>query len=381
MVGGDGARKVAVVAGALANQAGNGGEAWVRPTWTVGLGRLGFDAWLVEELRPGDEEPDLVAVAWFEEVTRAFGLGRRAVLGCGGRCIVGPPGVTLEQVLAGADLLVNVSGHLADPARRAPGAVRVHVDLDPGFTQCWALDGLIDLGGHDHYVTVGTNVGAADCGVPTGGRRWLPILPPVLLDAWEPSPLPAARPRFTTVGAWRPPHGPLEHDGRTWGVKAHEFRRFLGLPARTEALVELALSIHPADDADRIRLREAGFGLVSPAAVAGSPEDFAAYLRGSWGEWSVAQGAYVGLRTGWVSDRSAHYLAAGRPVVVQDTGAALPAGEGYLPFTDLDEAAARLDAVIADPARHGRAARALAEEHLDATRVLGNLCDRIGVTP
>lgn len=375
-------RNVAVVAGALANQAGNGGEAWVRPTWTVGLTRIGFDAWLVEELPPaGDGEPDPDAVAWFDAVTRRFGLQDRAALLCDGRSVLGPPAETVGDVLAAARLLLNVSGHLPDPARRAPDAVRVHVDLDPGFTQCWADDGLLDLDGHDAFVTVGTNVGAPDCGVPDAGRRWITTPPPVLLDEWDPTPPPAPPPRFRTVGSWRPPHGPLRHRGRTWGVKAHEFRRFVGLPARTGATIELALSIHPADDADRARMEAAGFELCSPAEAAGSPDDFAAFVRGSWGEWSVAQGVYVGLRTGWVSDRSAHFLAAGRPVVVQDTGAALPAGGGYLTFSDLDEAADRIAEVVRDPAGHGRAARALAEEHLEATAVLGRLCDRLGVGP
>lgn len=372
----------AVVAGALANKVGNGGEAWVRPTWTIGLGRLGFDAWLVEEIAPGsDGTAEAAAVDWFRSVTTRFGLAERAVLLCDGRSVAGPPADVVAEVLAAAGLLVNVSGHLARPERLAPSAVRLYLDLDPGFTQCWAADGLLDLSGHDRFATVGTAVGTAGSPVPDAGRRWLRVLPPVLLDHWAPTAPPGPPARFTTVGSWRPPHGTLEHEGRAYGIKAHEFRRFLELPADTEATLDLALSIHPADRADRDRLLDAGFLLSEPAAVAGTPDAFADFVRGSTGEWSVAQGVYVGLRTGWVSDRSAHYLAAGRPVVVQDTGAALPSGDGYLTFDEPADAAKALARVLDDPAGSAQAARAVAEEHLAAERVLGDLCERIGVAP
>jgi hypothetical protein len=373
----------AVVAGALANKVGNGGEAWVRPTWTAGLARLGFDAWLVEELAPGNGVgPDQAAIDWFRSVTAAFGLAERSALIQGDRTLVGPPLGDLAEILTDAALFVNISGHLRRSDLPTPSAARVFVDVDPGFTQVWAEQGRMDLGDHDHHVTVGTAIGTCRTPLPDNGLDWIAVLPPVLLDHWAPTPMPSAAPRFTTVGSWRPPHGAVEHDGVAYGIKAHEFRRHLELPARCPGVeLELALMIHDGDVADRARLADAGFSLAEPAAVAATPAAFADHVRRSWGEWSVAQGLYVDGRTGWISDRSAHYLASGRPVVVQDTGGSLPAGEGLLTFIDVAGAAAAISEVVAAPAAHGAAARALAEEHLDSDVVLGRLCEQIGVVP
>jgi hypothetical protein len=163
-------------------------------------------------------------------------------------------------------------------------------------------------------------------------------------------------------------------------VKAHEFRRFLDLPRLVDTVTfELALVIHDGDAGDRRRLLDAGFVLRDPAVVAGSPDAFASYVSGSSGEWSVAQDVYASGRTGWVSDRSAHYLAAGRPVVVQDTRSFLPTGEGLLVFDDARGAADAVRRVERDPQGHAAAARSLAERHLDSDLVLATLCERLGV--
>ncbi len=373
----------AVVAGALANKVGNGGEAWVRPTWTIGLTRLGFDAWLVEELAPSeDPAATTCAVDWFRSVTTVFGLSARCALISGDRTLVGPPLGELAAVLADASVLVNISGHLRRQDLPTPSAVRVFLDVDPGFTQIWADQGRIDLGGHDRHVTVGTGIGNGASRLPDNGLDWITVLPPVLLDLWGSEPMPSGPPRFTTVGSWRPPHGTVEHDGTAYGIKAHEFRRHLDLPAQCQGVdLELALAIHSGDVADRERLEAAGYSVVDPASVAADPAAFADHVRGSWGEWSVAQGVYVEGRTGWFSDRSAHYLAAGRPVVVQDTGSTLPSGDGHLVFSDVVGAAAAIREVVADPVAHGAAARELAEQHLGADMVIGSLCERIGVSP
>ncbi len=133
---------IAVVAGALANKVGNGGEAWVRPTWTLGLTRLGFDGWFVEQLAPGstDDARDR-AVRWFREVTDWFGIGGRSVLVQGTSTLVGPPFDSVRHLIEEAALLVDISGHLDHPGLATPRAVRVYLDVDPGFTQIWAEHG------------------------------------------------------------------------------------------------------------------------------------------------------------------------------------------------------------------------------------------------
>jgi hypothetical protein len=187
------------------------------------------------------------------------------------------------------------------------------------------------------------------------------------LAAWAPTP--AADPaRFTTVASWRGAYGPLTLDGTTYGVKAHEFRKVLDLPRRVpEARFELALDIHPADAKDRAALAAAGWTLRDPRDVAADPDAYLDYVRGSGAEFSPAQGVYVGTGSGWFSDRTACYLAAGRPVVIQDTG--LPpelVGDGLLTFQDVAGAEAAVRRVLGDYDRQAAAARAWAAAHLSA---------------
>lgn len=366
-----------VVAGALANKPGYGGEAWVRLSWIRGLMELGLDVVFVERLHPQRSDP--TSIDFFERVVQAYGLGGHAAL-------IAPSGGTLVGLERGAlldhasnsELLVNLSGHL--PAGPLFDAVRrrAYVDLDPGYTQIWHDQGAAHLriAEHDVHFTVGLNVGRSDCPVPTGGVQWIPVLPPVLLDAWPASPLPEAF-RFTTVASWRGAFGPVRIGDRTFGVKAHEFRKIRGLPGYVPVPLEVALDIHPADVRDRDRLLALGWRLVDPRVVAYTPEAFRDYVRGSGGELSAVQGVYADTRCGWFSDRSAHYLATGRPVVVQDTGLGrtLPVGEGLLTFRSVDEAMAAACRVARDPEPHAAAARALAEEHLDSEKVLTRFMD------
>jgi hypothetical protein len=370
-----------IVAGALANKPGNGGEAWVRLTWALGLRRLGHDVVFVEQVARAGE----TGRAWFDAVTTRFGLGRDACLVGGDGAVA--IGLSLEELLAHAErtaLLVNLSGHLTLPEVLERVALRLYVDLDPGYTQLWAAAGDpgARLGGHDAFATVGLNVGAAACPLPTAGVPWIPTLPPVLIDAWRAGPPPAGG-AFTTVGSWRNPLGTIDHGRRTYGSKAHGFRRIAELPRHVDARFELALDVHPADAADRRSLERHGWALADPRIVAGSPEAFGDYVRGSLAECSVAQPLYAGTRSGWFSDRTAHYLASGRPALVEDTGLAerLPLGEGLLTFRTVAEAAAGAAAIAAEPERHGRAARAFAERHLDSDVVLGTLLRAVGIGP
>jgi len=382
---------VAIVAGALANKPFSGGEAWVRLSWALGLRRLGFDAHFVEELPPegcvdeSGQGVDFAASAnrgYFEEVVQAFGLAGKASLLCGDEA-AGLGLRELRGLFAEADLLVNVSGHLTRDELLTAPRERIYVDLDPGFTQAWHADRRVPfaIGAHDHYVTVGLNVGTPACPIPDCGLRWIPTLPPVVLDEWPSQPPPGRPLRFTTVATWRSPYGPVVIDGETMGLKHHEFRRLIELPRRVAgASFEIALDIHPADSADLEALRESDWAIVESRPHAGSPFRFREYVQGSGAEFSVAQGAYVASRSGWFSDRTAAYLAAGRPALVQDTGIGdrLPVGQGLLAFDTLEEAAAGAEGIAADYEAHSAAARAFAEEHLDSDCVLGRLLTAIG---
>jgi hypothetical protein len=382
----------AIVSGALANKPTNGGEAWVRLSWALGLRRLGFDVCFVEQLASadcvdGDGEPAGFSAsanrAFFDRVVKDFGLDDQAGLLCDGGCEWS--GLSLGEVrdhAADADLLVNISGHLTIGEIVGGPRTRLYLDLDPGFTQAWHADAGLDfeIAEHDHYATVGLNVGAPGCVIPDCGIAWIPTLPPVLLDQWPTTPAPP--PRFTTVASWRSPYGQLELGGRTMGLKHHQFRRLIELPERVRgAEFELALEIHPGDDADREALENHGWAIAEPRAVAATPQGFRDYVSASMAEFSVAQGVYVESGSGWFSDRTAAYLASGRPVLVQDTaiGADLRPGEGMLTFSTLDEAVAGAERIAVDLPANAGAARHFAEQYLDSDLVIARLLAAIGL--
>lgn len=372
---------VAVVAGALANRIGKGGEAWVRLSWALGLARLGFEVHLLELIdpaaldgRPLEGSPEAAYVAG---VTSEVGLAGRATLLCG-REGTGLGHAGIRALLRETDLLVNVSGHapLAGPAGAA--RVKLYLDVDPGYTQIWAERGALALAGHDAHATVGLAVGTPGCAVPTAGLDWLRTFPPVVLDCWPSLPAPSGL-RFTTVASWRGGYGRLEHHGRLLGQKAHELRRFLDLPrAAGGHPFEIALAIDEGDRADREALLAAGWRLLDPR-VAATPAAYRSFVQGSGAELSVAQGAYVELATGWFSDRTAAYLASGRPALVQATGIPprhLPA-RGLVTFSTLAEAVAGVEAIASERDEHAVAAREFARRHLDSDVVIGRLLERL----
>ncbi|MQA73295.1 MAG: hypothetical protein GEU88_02900 [Solirubrobacterales bacterium] len=368
-----------VVGGTLANKPGSSGEAWVRMSWVRGLERLGLDVRFVERLAGPDADPE--AVAWFEAVTGRFGIGERATLLLGDEAIAGPAAEDLAA-LAPEATLVNVSGELGPSTLRERFRRRIFIDLDPGFTQFWHAQGLAGAGveGHDMHFTVGALIGTPACQIPTEGIDWHPVSPPVVLDDW-PAMDPAGLDRFTTISSWRGPFGPIEHGGRTYGLKHHEFRKMIELPQRSGERFEIALDIHPADGRDLEALGANGWRIVDPRSVVGDLDAFRAYVQGSGAEFSVAQGIYVDTRSGWFSDRTTRYLASGRPALVQDTGFGdtLPVGEGLVAFRTLEDAVAGAADIADRYAEHCRAARRIAEEHFDAGRVLARFCEQAGI--
>jgi hypothetical protein len=381
-----------VLAGALAQRPGIGGHAWVFRNWLAGLGGLGYDVVFVDRLEPHMVDDPAAPPeasrqwAWLEDVMNGAGMaGRFALLYDGGRRCLGLDRAAVVERCRRATVLFNVMGYLDDEGLLGVARRRVFVDIDPGFPQFWRTLGLHDaFAGHDAFVTVGANVGRPGCAVPDCGLEWIPTLPPVDLAQWPEGP-PLAGPaaaRLTSVATWRGPFGPVEHDGTTYGLRVHEFRRFADLPAAVpHAALEVALDADGADGPDVTRLEDAGWRIVDPRAVAGDPVSYRAYVAGSAGEFLVAKQMYVRTGGGWVSDRSACYLASGRPVVAQDTGLAghLPVGEGLLTFTDPDGAAAAVAEVTGNASRHGKAARHLAAEYFDAATVLRSLLDRLEV--
>ena len=371
---------VVAVAGALANKPGQSGEAWVKLSWVRGLERLGIEVWFVEQLAES-MSGDGRAAAWFSAVTERFGLAERAVLLEDGESVVGPSVEELSQVATEATL-VNISGHLTFAPVFERFRRRVLVDIDPGFTQFWHEAGLAgaNVEGHDVYFTIGELIGTDDCPIPTGGIDWRPVRQPVVLEDW---PLVATgeADRFTTVATWRGPFGPVEVGGRTYGLKVHEFRKFIELPRRSPQQFEIALDIHPGDDRDLAALRDHGWRVVDPQEVAGDPDALRSYVQGSGAEFSAAQGMYVDTGCGWFSDRTVRYLASGKPAVVQETGFSrlLPVGTGLIGFRTLGEVVEAVGDIAERYDEHVAAARRIAEEYFDAERVLPRFCEVAGI--
>lgn len=380
-----------VVSGALANKPGNSGEAWVRMSWARGFTRLGFDVWFVEQIARGVlDDPETNGrssrssrhVEFFRSVTRRFGIEQQsALLDEKGQAILGPDPSTLEEVADEAALLVNISGNLSSRPLFDRFRKKVYVDLDPGFTQFWQRstpDGA-RLGGHDYHFTVGLNLGKPGCQVPINGIRWRALPPLVVLNDW--SVRNGDRNRLTTIGAWRGSFGRIQHEGRTYGLKAHEFRKFIDLPSRVPQTLEIALNIHAADKDDLNDLQKNGWRIKDPQEVVPAPDAYRTYIRESGGEFSVAQGIYVDTWCGWFSDRTVQYLASGKPALIQDTGFSevIPAGEGLIPFRTISQAVAGANLIFEDYEHHCRAARLLAEEFFHSDRVLGALLEAVDV--
>ncbi len=368
-----------VVAGALANRPDNGGGASVRMTWAAGLERLGYQAWFVEEIQRDRLEECPGAARFFLDVTRRYGLAdRSALIDERGVPLAGTDRRTLDEAVAAAELLVNLGGHLQSPSLLRRFRRRAYVDLDPGYTQFWLEAGLIGSGldEHDSFFTVGLNLGLPDCGIPTCGLDWQPLPPPVVLSEWQ-APSNGKR-AFTTIASWRGTFGRIERGGHAFGARVHEFRKFIDLPERCPAVFELALAIDPADGRDLAALRQHGWKLVDPTVLAPDPQRYRRYIQSSGAEFSIAQGIYVETCSGWLSDRTARYLAAGKPAVIQDTGLArhLPLGDGLLVFEDPDGANRAVRSVLDNYAAHSAAARRLATDHFDSDRVLGVFLDR-----
>jgi len=368
-----------VVAGGLAQKIEYAGHAWFFLQYLLGFQRLGFDVLFLDRLPPEiDGGPRAHRLG---QVLEEFGLGRSFALldGPGGETVAGLPRAEVLERVRRSRILMNVMGYLDDEELLEAAPLRVFLDIDPGFPQMWSELGLADVfSGHDAYVTIAENIGKPTCSIPTCGQDWRTTRQPVVLEQW---PVQAELgERLTTVGSWRGPYDRVEYGGRTFGLRAHEFRQFADVPRLSGRAFEAALDIDTADEADLELLSEGGWALADPAEVAADPDAYRRYIQRSRGEVSIPKQMYVETSSGWFSDRSCCYLASGRPVLARDTGLGelYPCGEGLLTFTTADEALEAAEQVFREPGRHAAAARSLAEESFDSDAVLTRLLEVVG---
>jgi hypothetical protein len=365
------------------------GVAWQVLSYLEGFRRLGHEVFYLEDTErwPYDPVNETVcddaapAIAYVAALMARDGF-EWAYRDVASGQLHGADETELDRRLAAADVLVNLSGvtvlreqHLRVPAR-------VYLETDPVTPQIEVAQGrrfTIDfLSAHTHHFTYGENFGAPDCGVPIERFDYRPTRPPVILDWWANGAPPERGASFTTIANWHQTSKDIEWRGRklSWS-KDVEFMRLLPLAGRVHTSIELALA---ADDGGALsRLSEAGWRITPAAPLSKDIDAYRRYIRRSAGEFSVAKEQNVVLRSGWFSDRTASYLAAARPAIVQDTGfgCSLPTGLGLLPFSTLDEAVAAFEDVESDYARHAEAAQQIASEHLRAESVLASLLERI----
>jgi len=287
-----------------------------------------------------------------------------------------------REWLRHGDLLVNVSsaGWLRDYDLRV--GHRMFIDGDPMFCQIGLLDGSNPLYAgrlrdHDSHFTFGLSVGQPDCPVPVDGITWRPTVQPVAIDQWPVTPVSKDAP-WTTVMNWAS-YKPKVWEGRTYGQKNLEFNRFRELPSKTNVPLRLAMGLGVNGQRPAQELRQLGWDLVEPQEVVPDHRAYRSFLTNSRGEWSVAKHGYVEGKTGWFSCRTACYLAAGRPAVVQETGWSrhLPSTRGILPFSTLEEAVWGLAEISHNYREHSKAAREIALEFFDAKKVCKDLLSQV----
>lgn len=364
-----------------------GGVAWDYAQYLVGLERLGFDVWYLEDTAWQSFDPGTGRYGddWLygtEFLARSLAalsptLAERWHVRSASGATFGLDPAAFERVLRSADALINVSGGTVLREDYLEVPCKVMIDTDPGWNHFvnWPrwdsgqdIPGCASWRAHDRFLTYAERIGRPACLLPDMGLSWQPTRPPVLMDAWS-ARLPAST--WTTVMSWRNTWEPMIDGKRTYGNKELEFPRVVDIPLSVDAHFEVAVGEHAPVES----WRSSGWLVLDSVEVSVTLDRYRLYIERSRGEFSVAKNVYVATRSGWSSCRSACYLAAGRPVVVQDTGFSeiIPTGEGLHAFSDAAGAIAALELVEADYERHVTAAREIAREYFATDIVLGDL--------
>jgi len=370
------------------------GMAWMHMQIVVGLRRLGYDAYYFETTSAWPYDPlrltrvcdSEYTLPYLARVAESFGLADRWAYrrSYGDKAWFGLDRARAEALLAEADVVLNVAGatRLAEEGLKVGRLV--YFGTDPVYHEVAFANGNEDIRTlveeHDEFVTYGENLGSSDCPVPPFGHLRARTRQPVLLDLWAAAG--PTNPAFTTVCNWRQDGRDVNFRGETYYWSKHrEFLKFIDLPERVRQPLELAMGLVNLEPDVQPLLMRYGWRLVDAHQFTTDPWLYRDYVRASTGEFTVAKDQNVRLRSGWFSERSACYLAAGRPVIAQDTafGTSLPTGEGLFAFNSMDEILAAFDAICSDYPRHSRAAKAIAEEYFRAETVLGVLMRDLGV--
>jgi hypothetical protein len=369
------------------------GMAWMHMQIAVGLMRLGHDVYYMEATsawpydpvraqRVGDSDYSL---PYLERVVSGFGLADRWAYrrSYGDKEWFGLSRAQAEELLLRSDAVINVSGATKFAEEGLKVGNLVYLGTDPVEHEVGYFNGDKDIQAiiaeHNMFATFGENIGTEHSPIPPLPGLRARTRQPILVDLWEAGP--PQKGEFTTVCNWKS-RGEVEFQGeRYYWSKDREFLKFIDLPEHIDQPIELAMGLRnlPADTKDMLKLQ--GWRLTDAHAMTLDPWPYRDYIRASRGEFSVAKDQNVRLRSGWFSERSACYLAAGRPVITQNTGfgTVLPTGEGLFAFDTMDEILTAFEAIRSDYARHSRTARGIAEEHFRAETVLSKMLRDLGL--
>ena len=372
-----------------------GGVAWDYLQYPIGLARLGHDVVYHEDTWTWPYDPvkaTAVDTASYsvDFLTKFFDTYAPELSGCWhyrhlNTESFGMSEIAFQEFARSADLCLNVSAANPLPPALNPRCVKALLDTDPGYNQVvlserpeWSQNierWIADFVRYDRYLTYAENIGQPDCLVPTLGVDWIPTRMPIVTGVW--SDLPPARrgAPWTTVMTWGDFRGPLVYAGREYGSKGVEFTKFASLPRMNSRPFKIAIG----GKAPRESVAKEGWTIVDAPAVTLTPASYQGFITESRGEFSTAKNVYVAMRTGWFSCRTACYLAAGRPAVVQDTGFSktVPAGKGLLAFDTLEQASAAIESIERDYRSHAEAAREIAADQFGSDKVLTRLLDDI----
>lgn len=387
----------AVVTGMIATY-GLGGVAWDYGQYALGLEHLGFEVYYLEDTGVPAYSYNPATGEYFEDPTDGIrflqsslamlspDLARRWHVRAVDDRTFGMSALDIAEIVADADLFLNVSGSciLRDNYRRCRR--KVFIDTDPGWNHFvifprWdrkpASERALGFRAHDTFFTYAQRIGREDCPLPEFGLDWHATRPPVVLGNWQAKPSGA---HWTTVMSWSNYPDPLEHNGVTYGGKELEFEKIEEVPARSTSTFEVAIN---AVDRDALRDRWQSFGwsVVDANPKSRTARAYRDYIERSRGEFSVTKNVYTATRSGWFSCRSVCYLAAGLPVVLQETGFSevMPTGSGVLPFASAEDALNAIALVESDYLTHQQSARELARDFFDAETVLSDILDGIGL--
>ena len=360
--------------------------------YLIGLRRLGYDPYYIEDSgrwiydpRINDLSPDASAnVKVVAAALEAHGFHNRWAFRGNypdGECY----GMREEQILAlyrEADAFLNVTGAQELRDEHLVCKRRIYLETDPVAAQIKIFNDdketISALAAHDTHFSFGENFGAADCLVPLQRFNWIPTRQPVVLDLWNHSRNGDCK-DYTTIATWENKGKDIIYRGETYyWSKDREFMKIMNLPSQRP--VSFGLAIGEEKKVQRI-LKKFGWKWIDSLKISADADHYRDFIQGSRGEFTVAKDQNIRLRSGWFSDRSACYLAAGRPVITQETGFSnhLPTGRGLFSFNNMEDILKAVDTIESDYSGNCRAAREIAENYFSAEKVLAKLMEAAGL--